>query len=236
MGYLAVGDERPQTLWRDGRANGRGVPLTDGRIVVGAAHSDATAEVLPSGCAPDCRGRALETPEPPQPRSRRGRTAMDSALARAMAQEGSGLFGGGRQRPSAHRPGPTVHEAGLKDAVLAGDRIITAARGGGIHVFDADSRQRIGCWSARVERLAAHSSGRVFAMDAIGRLLLLPTDVPTPQGRRCSPLEPTRWEGAHEGEGTDLDVAGDWVATAGTDGTIVLWSVEKLLARESAGS
>lgn len=232
--YLALDGEVARTLWREGRAGGRGVVLSDGRVAVGAAHADTTVEILPSDCAPDCDGRVLTTPAPPQPQSSRTSGLGDSAFARAMA---GGLGGAPRQpRPSAHDPGPTNHDAGLKDAVLAGERIVTTTRGGELHVFDAASLERIGCWGARVERLEAHGSGRVFALDALGNLLLLPEDVPSPQGRSCSRLEATRWEGAHEGEGTDLDVRGDVVATAGTDGTIVLWSVEELLARERAGS
>lgn len=240
VGYLALDEERTRSLWRDGRANGRGVPLADGRIAVGAAHSDATVQILPSGCAPDCEGQTLTTPAPPQPRSANSRRSIlarlsaEPAVSRSAAE--SVLGGTGRRpRPSANRPGPTEHGAGLRDAVLAGERIVTASRGGELHVFDATSLERIGCWSARVERLVAHSSGRVFAMNAIGTLILLPADDPTPQGRRCTPLEATRWEGAHEGEGTDLDARGDIVATAGSDGTIVLWSATKLLARESDG-
>ncbi len=243
VAHLALGEERAPTIWRDGRANGRGVPLTDGRIAVGAAHSDATVQILPSGCAPDCDGRPLTTPAQGRPRSGRERDAAAAVLAgeiaaEVVAAEATSVLGGsGRRspRPSSNRPGPTEHRSGLKDAALAGERIVTASRGGEIHVFDATSLERIGCWSARVERLVAHSSGRVFAMDAIGTLLLLPNDVPTPGGRRCSRLEATRWEGAHEGDGTDLDIGGDVIATAGTDGTIVLWSVPELLAGENDG-
>jgi hypothetical protein len=237
VGHLPLGAEWAQTLWRRGRADGRGIPLADGRIAVGAAHSDTTVTILPAGCAPDCEGRELRTPEPPRQQSARrggfGRIAAESAPAGGSQS----VFGDRRQpRPSANEPGTTVHEAGLQDAVLAGDRIVTAARGDGIHVFDATSRSTRAFQQPRRSRLVAHSSGRVFAMDSLGTLVLLPADVPTPQGRSCTRLEATEWEGAHEGEGTDLDLLGDVVATAGTDGTIVLWSVETLLARENAGS
>jgi WD40 repeat protein len=113
-----------------------------------------------------------------------------------------------------------------------GDRIAMSVPDYGIFLFDAASGAQLGCFAGHASALAFDRSGAtLFAAGRAGAVEVWQARLPgqlvqsgNPPRWSCSVTTPAAKLEGHDGEVTDLVVAdGAFLASAGADGTIVLW-------------